>query len=116
MFKDEKISDINYKFPVLIPINIINEKLYKNELTIEELLRNDECISDLENNSKSKYIKIMTIENIKKLIKYCLIPNEIKAENSEIKLRYSYYSCQLLCSRNGLLFSNSIKDIKKSCI
>ena len=112
MLKDEQISDENYKFQILLPINVINKKLFKNELNIEELLRNDECINDLETNLKSRYIKIMTIENIKKLIKYCLIPNAINTENSKLKLRYSYYSCQILCSRNGLYFSNSIKNIK----
>ena len=93
-----------------IPLKIINEKYSKNELEIEDILQNDDCINDLITRSNSRYKKIITIENLKKLIKNCLKPGWIKDDI----LRYPYYSCQILCSQNALFFQKSIKNLKKN--
>ena len=103
----------NYKPFKEIPIKIINAKYYKNELQIEDILKSDICISDLLINKKSRFLKILTLDNIKKLINFCLQSDAIKDKNSPTKLRYPYYSCELLCSSCVLFFENSIKNIKK---
>ena len=42
----------------------------------------------------------MTVDNINKLIDYCIkIPEK---DEYEVGYRYPYYSCELLCSVNGL--------------
>ena len=81
---------------------------------IEDILENDECILDIRTNPNTKFKKLITTANIKKLIRLCLKPNESLKENSQKSLRYIYYSCQILCSQNFLLFSKSIKNIRES--
>ena len=94
------------------PINVINEKLYRKELEIEDILQNDDCINDLRNNFNSRYKIIITLDSIKNLINNCLKPGWIN-DNNPNKFRYSYYSCQILCSPCALLFKKSIKNIKR---
>jgi len=97
-----------------IPMDNIVKKFYKNELEIEDVLKNDDCINDLIKNKNSKFKKIITIENIKKLIGFCLFSDEPQNENSKLQLRFPYYSCQILCSQCILLFDESIENIKST--
>ena len=92
-------------------INTIKEKYLRNELKIEDILNNNECINDLKTNPNSKYKKILSLSNIHKLIDFCIYPSKSKVEISYITLRYPYYSCEALCSPCILLFRKSIKDI-----
>ena len=114
--KEEQISPISQKhldYFKEIPRNIIIKKLNGGELKIEDILQNDECINELRTNIHSEFKKILTVDNIKILIGYCLNPKLILDKNSQRYLRYPYYSCQILCSHNCLYFSFSIKSIKK---
>ena len=92
-------------------INTIKEKYLKNELKIEDILNNNECINDLKTNPNSKYKKILSLSNIHRLIDFCIYPSKSKVEISYKTLRYPYYSCEALCSPCILLFRKSIKDI-----
>ena len=104
------------ELPEKIPMKSIVIKLNNNRLSIEDLLNNDQSIEELITNSSSRFKKIITTENIKKLIKFCLFPNPIKDKDKDFQqqLRYTYYSCQILCSQCVLLFDKSIKNIKES--
>ena len=95
-------------------MNKIIEKFYNQKLIIEDILANDECIIDITTNQNTKFKKLISTTNIISLIRLCLKPNESEKVNSQKSLRYAYYSCQLLCSQNFLLFSKSIKNIKES--
>ena len=97
-----------------IPINAIKEKLRKHELYIEDILCNNECVEDLKSNPHSKYKKILSTNNIKKLISFCIYPSEKNTIISYATLRYPYYSNEILCSPCVLQFSNSIEAIKKA--
>ena len=97
-----------------IPINAIKEKLKKHELSIEDILCNNECIEDLKSNPQSKYKKILSTRNIKKLISFCIYPSEPNVIISYSTLRYPYYSNEILCSPCVLQFSSSIESIKKA--
>jgi len=97
-----------------ITMDNIVKKFYKNELEIQDVLLNDDCINDLIKNKNSKFRKIITIENIKKLIGFCLFPDENQNEYSKVQLRFPYYSCQILCSQCVLLFDESIENIKSN--
>jgi len=97
-----------------IAMDNIVKKFYKNELEIQDVLLNDDCINDLIKNKNSKFRKIITIENIKKLIGFCLFPDENQNEYSKVQLRFPYYSCQILCSQCVLLFDESIENIKSN--
>lgn len=94
-----------------MPIYTIKDKLKKNELTIEDILSNDDCIEDLKVNPHSIYKSILTMENITKLIGYCIHPPNKSLIISYDILRFPYYSSELLCSCNILQFSKSIKSI-----
>ena len=97
-----------------IPFYIIKEKMKKNELIIEDILSSNECIEDLKTNSKSKFKKMITTENIKKLISFCIYPSESSSIISYDTLRYPYYSSELLCSPSILQFSKSAESILKA--
>ena len=43
------------------------EKMKKDELTLEDILNEDEIIQDIKNNNDSQFIKFFTNEKIKKL-------------------------------------------------
>ena len=89
----------------------IKENLFKNKLRIEDILENDEYINDLRENPNSQFKEVITLENIISLISFCFKSNSNKYSQKE--LRYSYYSCQILCSPCVLLFSKSIQNIKQ---
>ena len=97
-----------------IPIYTIKERYNKNELNIDDILSNNECINDLKTNSSSKYKKILTTTNIQMLIKFCLYPSKSKTDISYKSLRYPYFSSEILCSPCILQFSKSIKSIKEA--
>lgn len=108
----------SYELSEQTPISVIKTKLRNNTLSIEDILLHDECIYDLKTNNKSKYKKILTTDNIIKLIDYSLYSTpknqELEHENisMNISLKFSYYSSELLCSRNILNFRKSIKNIE----
>lgn len=85
-----------------------------NEITIEKILENDDYMNDLKSNPHSRFIEQITSDNIKKLIEWCLLPPSPGSELSKNQIKYSYYSCQILCSSLVLLFSKSIENIKKA--
>ena len=97
-----------------ISIYTIKEKLSKNELTIEDILSNNECINDLRSNPNSRYKIMLDVKNIKKLINFCLDSSTNNKGISYETLRYPYYSCEILCSSCILHFSKSIKSIKEA--
>ena len=97
-----------------VNIQMINEKLYKNKLEIEDILQNDDCINDLTSNPNSKYKRLITLNNIQKLIKYCLYPENTMNKFSQNFLRFPYYSCRILCSSCVLNFEKSLENIKKA--
>ena len=97
-----------------ISINTINEKLKKKELSIEDFLCNNRCIEDLKTNPRSKYKKLLTMDNIKKLISFSIYPPQTNLIISYETLRFPYYSCDLLCSPCILQFSKSLENIKKA--
>ena len=81
---------------------------------MEDILSSNECIEDLKANQNSKYKKILTTKNIKKLISFCIYPSESSTIISYDTLRYPYYSSELLCSPSILQFSKSAESILKA--
>ena len=92
-------------------LNIENEK--NDEIKIEDILENDDYFNDLRNNSNSPFKKLLTTDNIKKLINFCLLPLPQESDIPQKQLRYPYYSSLILCSPLVLLFSASIENIIK---
>ena len=99
---------------IIIPLDQVKEKIHRGELTIKDILDNDDSINDLRNNPISPFKEMITIDNIKLLIDYCLKFNKELKDSSQSDLRYPYYSCQILCSSCVLLFKKSISNIRHS--
>ena len=97
---------------IFLPDNQIlkSEKEDINPITIEDILENDDYLNDLRTNYNSRFKKLLTTDNIKKLLKYCLLPPP-PGSNIIQNQRYPYYSSQILCSPLVLLFSSSIENI-----
>ena len=74
------------------------EKMKKDELTLEDILNEDEIIQDIKNNNDSQFIKFFTNEKIKKLIDYSTkfpLSNE-----HNIGYKYPFNATEILCSDN----------------
>ena len=99
---------------IIIPLGQVKEKIYRGKLTIKDILDNDDFINDLRTNPISSYKEMITCDNIKLLIDYCLKFNKELKDSSQSDLRYPYYSCQILCSSCVLLFKQSISNIRHS--
>ena len=108
------VSNIPTINSTIISLDLIKEKFQRGELTIKDILDNDECINDLRTNPISQYREMITSDNIKILIDYCLKCNKELKESSQRDLRYPYYSSQILCSSCILLFKQSISNIRHS--
>ena len=80
-------------------IEILNpfiQKLEKGELTLEEILEEDEIIKDIKSNNESQFIKFFTSEKIKKLIDYSTkIPSK---DEHNIGYKYPFNATEILCS------------------
>ena len=73
-------------------------KLNKNELTLENILDEEEIIEDIRNNNDCQFIKFFTNENIKKLIDYS---TKLPTSNSlKIGYKYPFNATEILCSGN----------------
>ena len=74
------------------------EKLNNNEITLENILEEEEIIDDIKNNSNSQFINILTNENIKKLIDYSIkIP---ASDDPKIGYKFPFNATEILCSDN----------------
>ena len=74
------------------------EKMEKRELTLEDILKEDEIIQDIKNNNDSQFIKFFTNETIKKLIDYS---TKYPTSNEyNIGYKYPFNSTEIICSEN----------------
>ena len=77
-------------------LNPFIQKLEKGELTLEEILEEDEIIKDIRSNNDSKFINFFTSEKIKKLIDYSTkIPSK---DEHNIGYKYPFNATEILCS------------------
>jgi len=77
-------------------LNPFIQKLEKGELTLEEILEEDEIIKDIRSNNDSQFINFFTNERIKKLIDYSTkIPSK---DEHNIGYKYPFNATEILCS------------------
>ena len=73
-------------------------KLKNNELTLENILEEDEIINDIKYNTESEFINFITDEKIKKLIDYSTkMP---KSDEHNIGFKYPFNATEILSSEN----------------
>ena len=74
------------------------EKMKNNELTLEDILDNNDIVQDLKTNSNSEFFPFLTNEIMKKLIDYTTkIPKE---DNQKIGYKFPFNASEILCSNN----------------
>jgi hypothetical protein len=89
------------------------EKMNNNQLTLEEILDDDDVISDLRTNVNSQFLPFFTNEQIKKLIDYTI---KMPSIDSDLKIghKYPFNAAEILCSDNLLLldkiFGNKMEN------
>ena len=105
------IHDCNKSFEKASIRTDIEKK--KIEMTLEEILNNDEICTDLILNKKSDFKKFLTSDNIIKLIKFSLNPFESFFTDPQQMEKYSYNSCKMLCSSSFCPFKNNNLKVKK---
>ena len=77
-------------------LNPFIQKLEKGELTLEEILEEDEIIKDIRSNNDSQFINFFTNDKIKKLIDYSTkIPSK---DEHNIGYKYPFNATEILCS------------------
>ena len=84
-------------------------KLKNNELTLENILDEDEIIDDIKFNTDSEFIDFLTKEKIKKLIDYSTKMPESDSHN--IGFKYPFNATEILCSEN-VKFQNKFLEEK----
>ena len=73
-------------------------KLRNNELTLENILEEDEIVNDIKFNSQSEFINFITEDKIKKLIDYSTkMPT---SDDHNIGFKYPFNATEILCSEN----------------
>ena len=73
-------------------------KLRNNQLTLENILEEDEIINDLKFNTESEFLNFITEDKIKKLIDYSTkLPI---SDTYDIGYKYPFNATEILCSEN----------------
>ena len=91
-------------------LNPFIEKMEKGELTIEEILDEDEIIQDIKTNQDSKFINYLTNDKIRKLIDYSTkLPS---SDEHNIGHKYPFNAMEILCSEN-INFQNKLMSETK---
>ena len=91
-------------------LNPFIEKMEKGELTIEEILEEDEIIQDIKTNQESKFINYLTNDKIRKLIDYSTkLPS---SDEHNIGHKYPFNAMEILCSEN-VNFQNKLMSETK---
>ena len=79
-------------------LNPFIEKMDKGELTLEDILNEDNIIQDIRSNNDSKFVNFLTSEKVKKLIDYSTkFPSQ---DEHNIGYKYPFNATEILCSEN----------------
>ena len=86
------------------------DKMKRNELTLENILDEDEIIQDLKNNKNSQFSAFFSSENVRKLIDYATkMP---KSEEKNVGYKYPFNATELLCCDNIGIMDKFMNEIK----
>ena len=74
-------------------------KMKNNQLTLENILEEDEIINDIKSNTKSEFLDFITNDKIKKLIDYSTkMPI---SDSHNVGYKYPFNATEILCSDNA---------------
>ena len=85
------------------------DKMELGQLTLEDILNEDNIIQDIKSNNESKFINFLTKEKIQKLIDYSTkFPAQ---DDPKIGYKYPFNATEILCSDN-INFQNNFMEQK----
>ena len=87
------------------------DKMEKGELTLENILEEDEIVQDLKTNPNSKFIGMLTDKAIRQLIDYATrIP---KSDDKNVGYKYPFNATEILCCENKSVIERIMTEKKK---
>ena len=86
------------------------DKMKRGELTLENILDEDEIIQDLKNNKNSQFSSFFSNENIRKLIDYATKMPQSNEKN--IGYKYPFNATELLCCDNIGIMERFMNEYK----
>ena len=103
---------LNMRLKTTQVINSYIEKMNKNELTLEELLDEDDLVQDVKSNPNTHFIPFFSNEVIRKLIDYSTkMPSEDEFKKGH---KYPFNATEILCSSNKDILDRFLNEIKIS--
>ena len=85
------------------------EKMKNNQLTIENILEEDDIIQDLKFNTNSEFISMLSNEAIRKLIDYATkMPT---SDDQKIGYKYPFNATEILCADNSVIQGRIMNEI-----
>ena len=86
------------------------EKMKSGQLTLENILEEDEIIQDLKTNQNSQFLSMLSHEAIRKLIDYATkLP---QTDDQKIGHKYPFNATELLCCDNCVITDRLLNDIE----
>ena len=85
------------------------DKMNSNQLTLEDILDNDDLISDLKTNTNSQFLPFFSDEIIKKLIDYSTKMPSVDSDQKHGH-KYPFNATEILCSDNIILIEKIFNE------
>lgn len=86
------------------------EKMKNNQLTIENILEEDDIIQDLKLNTNSQFLSMLSNEAIRKLMDYATKIPEV--DDQKIGHKYPFNATEILIADNSEIQSRIMNEIK----
>ena len=91
-----------HQFPTFL------EKMKNNELSLENILEEEEIMKDLIYHDNSQFVEMLNFGNIRKLIDYSTkLPI---SDEPKIGYRYPFHSTKILCSDNNSIIDRIMNE------
>ena len=86
------------------------EKMKNNQLTVENMLEEDEIVQDLKSNQNSQFLNLLSNENIRKLIDYATkMP---ASDDQKIGHKFPFNATELLCCDNTIIVDRIMNELQ----
>ena len=86
------------------------EKMKNGQLTLENILEEDEIVQDLKSNQNSQFLNLLSNENIRKLIDYATkMP---ASDDQKIGHKFPFNATELLCCDNTIIVDRIMNELQ----
>ena len=86
------------------------EKMKKGELTLENILEEDEIVQDIKSNPNSQFIEMLSTSAIRKLIDYATkMP---KSDDKDVGYKFPFNATEILCCDNNAVMERIMNEVR----